>query len=138
MELARYEFELPPLLTEEEIADILGRVDELVSWASGIKDYALQAALNGTGFPGWKIVEGRANRRYTDEKAVADRVAATGKNPYEQKLLGVTAMEKLLGKKKFAELLSGLVERPEGKPVLVPVDDKRPEMNTAKHDFAEE
>ena len=138
MELARYEFELPPLLTEEEIADILGRVDELVSWASGIKDYALQAALNGTGFPGWKIVEGRANRRYTDEKAVADRVAATGKNPYEQKLLGVTAMEKLLGKKKFAELLSSLVERPEGKPVLVPVDDKRPEMNTAKHDFAEE
>ena len=134
--LARYEFRMPPLLTDPEIADILGRVDDLVTWASGIKDYALQAALAGKRFPGWKIVEGRANRRITDERAAADRITSAGKNPYEQKLLGITALEKLLGKKKFAELLDGLVERPQGKPVLVPMEDRRPEMNIANIDFA--
>ena len=137
MDLATYEFRQPPLLTDEEIADILARVDDLVNWASGIKDYALQAALDGTVFPGWKIVEGRAVRRFTDEQAVADKVAATGKNPFEQKLLGITAMEKLLGKKQFAELLGDLVERPQGKPVLVPLDDKRPEIHTPKSDFGD-
>ena len=62
LSLAQYDFKLPPLLTDDEIASILTQVDALVSWASGIKDYALQAALAGTRFPGWKVVEGRANR----------------------------------------------------------------------------
>ena len=66
---------------------------------------------------------------------MAKKVIADGKNPYEQKLLGITAMERLLGKKHFSELLAGLVERPQGKPVLVTEDDKRPEMNTAQNDF---
>lgn len=137
LELARYDFKMPPLLGDDEVADILGRVDDLVSWANAIKEYALQAALTGTHFSGWKIVEGRANRKYVNEEAVAEKVIADGKNPYEQKLLGITAMEKLLGKKHFAELLAGLVEHPEGKPALVPLDDKRPEMNLAKTDFAD-
>lgn len=135
MALAQYDFREPPLLADDEIASILTQVDALVNWANGIKDYALQAALAGTRFPGWKVVEGRANRRYVNEEAVAEKVIADGKNPYEQKLLGITAMEKLLGKKHFAELLAGLVERPQGKPVLVTEDDKRPEMNTAQNDF---
>ena len=135
MALAQYDFREPPLLTDDEIASILTQVDALVNWASGIKDYALQAALAGTRFPGWKVVEGRANRKYVNEEAVAEKVIADGKNPYEQKLLGITAMEKLLGKKHFSELLAGLVERPQGKPVLVTEDDKRPEMNTAQNDF---
>ncbi len=135
MALAQYDFREPPLLTNDEIASILTQVDALVNWASGIKDYALQAALAGTQFPGWKVVEGRANRRYVNEEAVAEKVIADGKNPYEQKLLGITAMERLLGKKHFSELLAGLVERPQGKPVLVTEDDKRPEMNTAQNDF---
>ena len=104
MALAQYDFREPPLLTDDEIASILTQVDALVNWASGIKEYALQAALAGTRFPGWKVVEGRANRRYVNEEAVAEKVIADGKNPYEQKLLGITAMEKLLGKKHFAEL----------------------------------
>ena len=137
MELAQYDFKLPPTLDDDEIADILSRVDDLVSWAGSIKEYALQAALKGVRFEGWKVVEGRANRRYVNEEAVAERVSASGKDPYEHKLLGITAMEKLLGKKAFVELLDGLVERPEGKPVLVPVSDKRPEMHTAKNDFAD-
>ena len=89
-------------------------------------------------YAGFKIVEGRSNRKYTDEDAVADTVKKAGFDPYEPKLLGITAMEKLLGKKKFAEILKGLVEKPQGKPALVPESDKRPEMNTAQEDFKEE
>jgi len=138
MLLAQHDFALPPTLTDEEIAVVLDKLDALVEWAGELKEYALQSAINGTHFDGWKLVEGRANRRYTDEKAIADTVSAQGQDPYEHKLLGITAMEKLLGKKRFTELLGDFVERPQGKPTLVPVSDKRPEMNTAKTDFANE
>ncbi len=134
--LAQHDFKLPPTLSDEEIAVILDKLDELIGWAGDIKEYALNAALLGKHFDGWKLVEGRSNRRYTDEAKVAQIVSGTGHDPYEHKLLGITAMEKLLGKKQFATLLSGLVERPQGKPVLVPASDKRPEMTNAKNDFA--
>ena len=138
LELARYDFVLPPTLEDDEIASILDRLDDLLAWAGDIKEYALQAALSGTRFDGWKLVEGRANRRYTDEQAIADAVTAVGLDPFEHKLLGLTAMEKLLGKKRFGEMLGTYVERPQGKPTLVPETDNRPEINTAKHDFADE
>lgn len=134
--MAQHDFKLPPTLSDEEIAVILDKLDDLISWAGDVKEYALNAALHGTRFHGWKLVEGRSNRRYTDETAVAQIVSGTGHDPYEHKLLGITAMEKLLGKKQFATLLSDLVERPQGKPVLVPASDKRPEMTNAKNDFA--
>ena len=134
--VAQHEFKLPPTLSDEEIAVILDKLDDLIGWAGDIKEYALNAALLGKHFDGWKLVEGRSNRRYTDEAAVAQIVSETGHDPYEHKLLGITAMEKLLGKKQFSALLSNLVERPQGKPVLVPTSDKRPEMTNAKNDFA--
>ncbi len=136
--MAQHDFKLPPVLSDEEIAVILDKLDDLISWASDIKEYALTAALHGAHFDGWKLVEGRANRRYTDESAVAQVVCKNGHDPYDHRLLGITAMEKLLGKKQFATLLSELVERPQGKPVLVPLSDKRPEMTNAKNDFANE
>lgn len=138
MELAKYEFSEPPTLGDEEIAAILPQIDNLVSWAEDVKSYALQQALSGVQYPGWKLVEGRSNRRYTDEAIVARVVSDAGYDPYEQKLLGITAMQKQLGKKKFNELLSGLVIKPQGKPVLAPDTDKRPEFNTAQSDFMEE
>jgi len=138
MELAKYDFKLPPLLTDEEIEDVLARVDDLVSWASDIKEYALQQAISGKTWSGWKLVEGRSNRKYTNDAAVAATVTNAGFDPYEKKLLGVTAMQKLLGKSRFEELLSSLIEKPQGKPTLVPESDKRPAMNTAKNDFMEE
>lgn len=134
--LAQHEFKLPPTLSDEEISVILGKLDDLTGWATDIREYALSAALSGTRFDGWKLVEGRANRRYTDEAAVAQAVISSGRDPYERRLLGVTAMEKLLGKKQFATLLADLVERPQGKPTLVPASDKRSEMTNAKNDFA--
>ena len=136
--LARYEFQTPALLADEEIADILGKVDALTAWASDVKEYALQQAISGTAFPGWKLVEGRSNRKYTSESAVAAAVEGAGFDPYEKKLLGITAMQKLLGKSRFEELLAPYIEKPQGKPTLVRSSDKRPEWNTAKNDFLEE
>lgn len=135
LELAKYDFEVPATLEDSEVAAILPRIDDLVSWAGDVKDYALQKALSGTRFDGFKVVEGRSNRKYTDEDAVAKAVKAAGFEPYEQKLLGITAMSQVLGKKKFEELLGELVYKPAGKPVLVPDSDKRPAMNTAADDF---
>lgn len=138
MELARYDFKLPPLLTDEDIEDILSKVDDLVAWAADIKEYALQQAISGKDWTGYKLVEGRSNRRYTSETVVADAVSKAGFDPYERKILGVTAMQKLLGKSRFDELLTAYIEKPQGKPTLVPESDKRPAMNTAKNDFMEE
>ena len=138
LELARYEFKLPPLLTDADIEDILGKLDDLVSWATDIKEYALQQAISGKEWSGWKLVEGRSNRKYTNESAVASAVEQAGFDPYEHKVLGITAMQKLLGKSRFEELLAGYIEKPAGKPTLVPESDKRPAMSTAKNDFMEE
>lgn len=138
LELAQYDFEMPPKLDEAEIAAILPRIDDLIAWANDIKEYALQQALSGTDYPGFKIVEGKSNRKFTDENAVAAVVTEAGFDPYEKKLLGITAMTSLLGKKRFNELLSGMITKPPGKPALVPESDKRPAMNTAKDDFIEE
>lgn len=138
MELARYDFKLPPLLTDADIEDILSKVDDLVAWAADIKEYALQQAISGKDWTGYKLVEGRSNRRYTNETVVANAVSRAGFDPYERKILGVTAMQKLLGKSRFDELLAAYIEKPQGKPTLVPESDKRPAMNTAKNDFMEE
>ena len=138
LELARYDFQTPALLDDEEIAVILGKVDALTAWASDVKEYALQRAISGKEWTGWKLVEGRSNRKYTSEAAVAAAVESAGFDPYERKVLGVTAMQKMLGKTRFEELLAPYIEKPQGKPTLVPESDKRPAMNTAKNDFMEE
>lgn len=142
LELAKYDFEMPAMLEDAEIAAILEKADELAAWAADVKEFALQQALNGVKYDGFKVVEGRSNRKYISDDAVADAVSKAGYDPYEPKLLGITAMEKLLGKKQFAKLLSGLIEKPQGKPALVPESDKRQEMNvdktaSAAEDFSE-
>ena len=136
--LAQYDFKFPPLLEDSEIEYILSRADELVAWASDIKEYALQQAISGKEWNGWKLVEGRSNRKYSNEEAVIQAVTDAGFDPYEKKLLGITAMQKRLGKSRFDELLTAYIEKPQGKPTLVPESDKRPAMNNAKTDFMEE
>lgn len=138
LKLAQHDFRLPPELSDAEIEVILSKVDGLVSWASDVKEYALRQALSGKEWHGFKLVEGRSVRRYTDETAVAKAVTDAGYDPYERKLLGITAMQRLLGKSRFDRLLSAYIEKPQGKPTLVPDSDKRPAMNTAKNDFKEE
>lgn len=136
LELAKHDFEMPATLDDIEIAAILAKVDEMISWGNDIKEYALQQAQSGVHFDGWKIVEGKSNRKFTDEAAVVFKVKDAGYDPYEKKLLGITAMSTMLGKKKFEELLGELVYKPPGKPTLVPESDKRPAMNTAIDDFS--
>lgn len=142
MKLAVFEFALPPLLSDEEIAEILSSLGDLTNWANDIMAYAANAAINhGKEWPGFKVVTGRSNRKYTNEKAVAEAVKKAGyQDIYRQSLITITQMEKLLGKKRFNEILGGLVKKPPGKPTLVPVSDKRPEITTgtAKNDFMEE
>ena len=125
--------------TMEEMAwdDVLSKVDDLVSWANDIKEYALQAAVSGKTWTGYKLVEGRSVRKFTDDKAVAATLLAAGYDPYEKKLISMTEMQKQLGKAKFQELLGSLIIKPQGKPTLVPASDNRPELNTAKADFKE-
>ncbi len=136
LELARYDFEIPATLEEHEIDAILLKADQLISWASDVKEYALNQALQGTDYSHFKVVEGRSNRKYTNEDDVAKTVMAAGYDPYEKSILGITAMSKLLGKKKFNELLGSLICKPQGKPTLVSRSDKRPTMkNTAQDDF---
>lgn len=135
LELAKHDFCDAFLLSHDEIGDILTKADELVSWASDIKDYALDQAVNhNVKFPGWKLVEGRSNRKYSDDCKVAE-VLIKADYPEEKifkpsELLGITAMEKEIGKKRFIELLNPLVVKPPGKPTLAPESDKRPEISS--------
>lgn len=136
--LARYDFARPDTLEDDEVNVILSKLDDLVSWAGDVKEYALQRALSGYAWEDWKVVAGKSNRRYTDEGAVAEALTAIGIDPYQRKLVPLTDMEKEMGKKKFQEVLGKYVIKPEGKPVLVKMDDKRPPINNAKNDFVEE
>lgn len=136
--LATYDFKMPENLEDDEIEIILEKVDDLVAWAGDIKEYALKKAVEGKKWNDWKVVEGRATRKYVDEKKVAEKVEKAGFDPYEKKVLGITAMTKLLGKTRFEELLSGLIKKPQGKPTLVKRTDKRLELNSVKEDFMEE
>jgi len=138
MKLAQYDFADPALLEPSDIAAILPKIDQLTSWASDVKDYALQQALSGVHYDGFKVVAGRSVRKYTNETAVAEAVTDAGYDPYEQKLLGITAMTRMLGRTKFNEILGDLIDKPQGKPVLVTESDKRPEYSTANNDFMEE
>ena len=138
LDLAKLDFPAPPTLTNAEIADILPRAENLTAWGDDLKAYALKQALKGENFPNYKLVEGRSIRRFRDEEKVAELVTAAGFDPYEKKLLGITAMTKQLGRKTFEELLGGYVVKPQGKPVLVRDTDKRPVYETAQEDFKNE
>lgn len=143
LELAKMDFKKPELLTDEEIGEVLRKADELSNWVKDISSFALDQAVQGKQYDGWKIVEGRSIRKYADELKVVDTLKSAGYDEamlYERKLNGITTMEKLVGKKKLAELLGDLLVKPAGKPVLVPASDKREAINTleaAKADFTD-
>ncbi len=141
LQLARFEFAPPPLLSDEEIEEILGKLDDLTKWASEIQAYAQDAAVNhGKVWRGFKLVATRTNRRYTDEEAVIQAAKEAGYTDiFRKSLIPITEMEKLMSKKEFNRILGPLVEKPQGRPTLVPVTDKRPALtNTgAGDDFTE-
>lgn len=134
LKMAQYEFAEPAHLDLNEIGQILFKANELQKWAKDVEKYALdQAEKHGNKVPGWKLVEGRSNRKYADE----EKVYETLKSNYNEdviaprKLLGITALEKTIGKSQFNNLLADYVVKPAGKPTLVPESDKRAELNSA-------
>lgn len=138
-ELAKYDFEKPALLADEEISEILEKAEELEAWCRDVWAWAEAQAVNGKEWTGFKVVEGRSNRRYTDEKKAAEVLTSAGFGEiYKRSLLGISEMEKMLGRKRFSEILTGLIEKPPGKPTLVPISDKRPAISTVNIDFKEE
>lgn len=143
LQLAQYDFKDGRLLDDAEISDILSRADMFTKWISAVEEHALAEAINGKKWPGWKLVEGRSNRTYSDQKAVEEKLIAEGLDAekiYAPKtLLGITAMEKAIGKAAFNTYLSTLIIKPAGKPTLAPESDKRPEFSSvesAVSDFA--
>lgn len=136
--------DLPELLDNDQIAALLPRLDDIESWAKELKSYALTAAVDkGVRFKGYKLVEGRSNRYINDKKMALVRLVANGYQQEEVQtepaLLGITALEELVGgKKAFNELLGDIISKPPGKPVLVPAADKRQEWRptaSADEDF---
>lgn len=141
LELARYEFKPGNELTVKDIADILQRSDLLVQWAGKVAAYALDEAVNHeVAYPGYKLVEGRSVRKYTDQDKVAKALKGAGYDEallYERSLLGITNMEKLVGKKRFTEVLGPLVQKAPGAPTLVPETDKRAALNSTQSAIAD-
>lgn len=130
----------PGLITPEKMAaDILPWLAIVKAWAASMEDYALQQALAGVAYPGYKLVEGRSNRKITDDKAV---IALLSKEGYDESefmkpavLCGIGDLEKLVGKKRLASLCADYITKPQGKPTLTTADDKRPAYNSASDDF---
>ncbi len=129
MAMEEFDFKAAGLMSDAEVADVLARIDPLVSWANKVKKYAKEEARQGRAWPGWKLVEGSSNRKYLDEDKVVSVLVEKGYKPSEfykpTAVIGITDMEKLLGKKRFGEVLGKLVIKPPGAPVLVPESDPR-------------
>lgn len=132
-----------PELEDFEISDILLRAKGIKTWLDGLEAYALGKALDGYDWPGMKLVEGRSNRKITDDSKAVHILVEAGYNPDDiykpQALRSITDLEKLCGKKMFNELLSGVIEKPPGKPTLVSEKDKRQalEITNIRNDFDE-
>lgn len=144
LEIAQFEFKSPELLTDAEIADILTRTKQLTEWADSVAEYAHKKALEGKIWPGFKLVEGVSRRKWIDDDgAIASAIfssfpAATEDQIFTSKLKSITEIEKLFGKKAVSEKLSSVILKPQGKPTLVPEQDKRPALGLedAINDFS--
>lgn len=134
LEIAQHEFAEPALLTDDEIADIVRRTPKLIEWVNSITEYAQEKAITeNKQWPGLKLVEGASRRKWIDENQASNTIFArcpelTEDEIFNMKLKPITSIEKIVGKKRFAELLSDIVIKPQGKPTLVSLEDKRPAM----------
>lgn len=145
LEIAKHEFAEPALLTDDEIADIVLRTPKLIEWANSVAEYAQSKAVTeNKRWPGLKLVEGASRRKWSNEDKASNAIFArcpelSEDEVFSMKLKPITSIEKIVGKKRFAEILSDVVVKPQGKPTLVPLDDKRPEMGygQAQADFKE-
>lgn len=139
---------MPPLLTDEEVGRALTLGRRLKTWLSDLEEYALGACLNGSDVPGWKAVEGRAVRAWTDQDAAFKAAKLAGvpeEMLYKREPVSLAQLEKIMGKKEFAKVFTQpramFVVTPPGKPTLVGADDKRQAITNKpepEDDFSEE
>lgn len=141
--LEDFKGKLPPLISNEEVGELLLKAQDLAKWAKDLEEYALSACLAGENIPGWKAVEGRSNRAFTDIdaafKAIKEKGLAKEEVLYIRKPITLTETEKLIGKKEFETALSEFVIKPPGKPALAKATDKREPItlkDSAQSDFA--
>ena len=141
LEMAKMEFRQPALLSDEEVSEIIAKADELSKWASDVYAFAQdQAISHGKHWPGYKVVEGRSVRKFTSDEEVIQAAQQAGyKDIFKHSLIGITEMERLMGKENFNTILGRLVYKPKGKLTLVPDSDKRDAISTssAQADFKE-
>lgn len=144
LDIAKFDFKQASLLSKEEIIEILSKADEIATWCKDIWSWAEMRAIEGEKFEGFKLVEGRSTRAYGDESTVVAKLIEAGYSEDEiftKSLKGITALEKSLGKKVFAQVLDGCIIKPQGKPTLVANSDKRQAItlnSTAEADFKED
>lgn len=119
----------PAALSDEELGEWLQKVEGLAAYARELEDYAQTALLEGRTLPGWKLVQGRSTRKWTDQDAAFRQMEADGIDEamlYTRTPISLTAAEKMLGKKKFAEVMSAFITRAPGAPKLAKDSDPRP------------
>lgn len=120
----------PDLITLDEAGAVLEKAGDIKAWIQDLESLVTKSLLNGEKVEGWKMVEGRSNRKITDDLLAAEALKASGIDEallYERKLLSLTTLEKDFGKKHVDEILAGLIVKPQGRPTLAPASDKRPE-----------
>lgn len=131
-----------PLLDDSEIPGILDRIPNAEAWIASIKEYAKDKAIReGVKWEGYKLVEARTQRKISDQIGAMAKLEEEGysvEDVTNTKLKGLTELQKVLGKKKFEELLEPYIVKPQGEPTLVPESDKRPEINPVEKAFKEE
>lgn len=137
----RYQRMCGMILTDQQIAELLPELPGLIDWAKEVQEFALDQALKGTHYEGYKVVEGISSRKITNESKASKALQNAGFE-YDQimtkpkpKLQTITALEKLVGKNELVEIIGEYIEKPQGKPALVPVSDKRPEFGSVANDF---
>lgn len=140
LEVVKDDFDDPDILSDTEISKILARADNIIKWLNNVKDFALKEAIDkNKHWAGFKIVEGRSIRKIIDENKAVEILQSNGATDNQiwkpKEILGLTALEKNFGKKKIAEWLSGVIQKPPGKPALVPESDERQEWQNAQSDF---
>ena len=144
MKIAKFDFAPPTMLSDKEITDIVKRAPKFIEWVDSIQDYAQAKALDGKEWPGLKLVEGISKRKWVDEDKAADVIKhkcpwLSDDEIFNMKLKSLTTIEKIIGKVSFANDFSDIIVKPQGKPTLVPLEDKRPAMGygQATLDFKE-
>lgn len=132
-------FKSPALLSKTDIEKMLPTLNRIESWIEAIFAYVSSEAINhGVCWDGYKVVEGRSKRQFLDPKAVAGAATKAGYTDiYKTEMITLTEFEKLMGKKKFQEVLGEYVVKPPGKLALVPDSDPRPavDLDTAADEF---